>query len=196
MCKQIFIKKPKFGYKSTNDYANATISIILQAIGRINRTKNSQKQFYFIDENLDEIFADFDNDLVPLLPCAKEIKQRSIEKIKTDKKENNKPKKEKWQNELENHNKKVNNYINYLLGVFNNKDQNSKDRQIEAIKQQHQPDYNKIRDFILRHLSIDNFEDEEFKGLNISSITMLSAKIAIMLAKETLILKISAMILI
>lgn len=55
-------------YFNTLDYLEASMKVVIQALGRLHRTNSTSPMFIFIDNSLVKIINSFDNKKIPLLP--------------------------------------------------------------------------------------------------------------------------------
>lgn len=145
-------KYKKGYYSKTNDNIEASMYIIIQAIGRLHRTNTCSKMYLFIDSNLVDIIKSFKNNKLPLLPstaklldfCSKNGKKIEINK----------------DNELNNELNELSNtfsrFINYSLKVFQNPTNANNFEEVKEV-------WNSIRSFVLKYPTFESKNNTDIK---------------------------------
>jgi hypothetical protein len=158
-------KSPGF-YSKSDDNIEASMQVIIQAIGRLHRTNSKSDMFIFIDNSLVEIINSFENRNIPLLPSTLKIKEycSSFDR-EIDSSNNN-----LFENELNQHTNEFRNLISYSLEVFK-KPTNMKN--LDELKDI----WSNIRRFVLKHPTIESLHSNELKKyLGTNNISHINVK--------------------
>ena len=155
-------------YSKSNDNIEASMLVIIQAIGRLHRTNTTTDMFIFLDNNLIDIVNSFANINIPLLPSlikVKEICENSEHKSTSLCSKS-------FINEINGLTGEFNRLIKYSLEVFKNPMNLNNLEELKTV-------WNNIRDFVLKFPSI-NDNDEScklyFKDNNICHVEGLDTK--------------------
>ena len=132
-----FIKEKYF---KTLDYLEASMKVVIQALGRLHRTDSTSPMFIFVDNELVKIINSFDNKKIPLLPsmisivdeCKKSDAIVQVDKLQVV---------ENGINHLSTH---YNHLIEYALKLFSNPTNINSSEEIKTI-------WKKARKFVLKY---------------------------------------------
>lgn len=153
-------------YSKTEDSIDATMQIMIQAIGRLHRTNSNSDMFLFIDNELTKIISKFKNDEIPLLPSTLKL----LHHYKNDNLNENSMDEIRFENELNQLTKELNNLIKYSLIVFKNPINEENLSELQKI-------WNGIRKFFLKNPTIKSIHDANLKEhLNINEICHIETK--------------------
>lgn len=160
--KSLFNGQKKYSsvYEETEDSIEATMQIIIQAIGRLHRTNSNSDMFLFVDNKLTKILRKFANHEIPLLPSTLKL----LNHYKDYSVKENSIKEKIFENELNRLTNELNQLINYSLKVF-------KDPISEENLSDMQKIWNGIRVFFLQNPTLKSIYDLNLKGyLNLNEI--------------------------
>lgn len=147
--------KAFFNYKETDDYKNALLSTVFQAIGRLYRTdfaENPLRLHYCAD--ITSALVDFDETSNTLLPASKMLlehaRKNAIRASKTE---------EIIKNQIMNKNERMHHNISSMLTIFSQEaeDEYSKNEREKAIKA-----WEQIRSYILKHPALASLNNSPF----------------------------------